>query len=121
MRSGGLCQPEPDKHQGKQTHPMAFEWSQYRCQDAYDELFAQPGEPRAAAQRLLGYLQSISPKDLPERRLAADLAIKMMGITFTVYSEGKTLDRAWPFDMIPRVIARKEWERTERGLRQRRN
>jgi len=100
---------------------MAFEWSQYRCQDAYDELFAQPGVPRPAALQLLSYLQGISPKDLADRRLAADLAIKVMGITFTVYSEGKTLDRAWPFDMIPRVIARKEWERTERGLKQRVN
>ena len=68
MRGGGLRCSDPDKHQGKQAHPMAFEWSQYRCQDAYDELFAQPGEPRVAAQRLLGYLQSISPKDLADRK-----------------------------------------------------
>ena len=27
-----------------------------------------------------------------------------MGITFTVYSDGANIDRAWPFDVIPRVI-----------------
>ncbi len=27
-----------------------------------------------------------------------------MGITFTVYSDGQNIDRAWPFDIIPRMI-----------------
>jgi uncharacterized circularly permuted ATP-grasp superfamily protein len=29
-----------------------------------------------------------------------------MGITFTVYSEAGNIDRAWPFDIIPRVMAK---------------
>ena len=85
---------------------MAFEWRNYRCDDAYDELFEPSGAPRPAARQLLSYLQELPAKDLADRRLAADLAIKVMGITFTVYSEGKTLDRAWPFDMIPRCRVR---------------
>jgi uncharacterized circularly permuted ATP-grasp superfamily protein len=100
---------------------VPLDWREYRCQDGYDETFAAPGEPRPAARQLFAYLQSLSAKDLADRRLAAELAIKVMGITFTVYSEGKTLDRAWPFDILPRVIARAEWERTERGLKQRAN
>jgi uncharacterized circularly permuted ATP-grasp superfamily protein len=100
---------------------MAFEWSQYRCEDTFDELFESPGRPRPAAKQMLRYLQGLTTKELADRRVAAELAIKVMGITFTVYSEGKTLDRAWPFDMIPRVIPRTEWERTERGLKQRVN
>jgi uncharacterized circularly permuted ATP-grasp superfamily protein len=98
---------------------MPFEWRQYRCAEAYDEVFAAPGEARPAARRLFDYLQGLSPQDLAERRLAADLAIKVMGITFTVYSEGKNVDRAWPFDILPRVIPGAEWDRTERGLKQR--
>ncbi|MFV0306294.1 MAG: circularly permuted type 2 ATP-grasp protein, partial [Desertimonas sp.] len=42
-----------------------------------------------------------------------------MGITFTVYSDGANIDRAWPFDVIPRVIEATEWRRIERGLVQR--
>ncbi len=43
-----------------------------------------------------------------------------MGITFTVYHEqGGSIDRSWPLDIIPRTIARKEWNRIEAGLRQR--
>ncbi|GAC1631920.1 MAG: circularly permuted type 2 ATP-grasp protein [Nevskia sp.] len=98
---------------------MAFDWRQYRCDDAYDELLETAGQPRPAAKSLLNYLKGLSAKDLADRRLAADLAIKVMGITFTVYSEGKNVDRAWPFDIIPRVIPKTEWERTERGLKQR--
>jgi uncharacterized circularly permuted ATP-grasp superfamily protein len=38
-----------------------------------------------------------------------------MGITFTVYSDGQNIDRAWPFDIIPRVIPGAEWDRTSAG------
>ena len=41
------------------------------------------------------------------------------GITFTVYSEAGNIDRAWPFDIIPRVMSKKEWTRIEAGLKQR--
>ena len=54
------------------------------------------------------------------RQQAAELAIKEMGITFTVYHEqGGSIDRAWPLDIIPRTISRKEWDRIEAGLKQR--
>ncbi len=85
----------------------------------YDELFAAAGEPRPAARKLTEYLADLSAQELAERRLAAELAIKAMGVTFTVYTEGKNVDRAWPFDIIPRTIARSEWQRTEEGLKQR--
>ena len=42
-----------------------------------------------------------------------------MGITFTIYSDGSNIDRAWPFDIVPRVMGRQEWRRVEAGLRQR--
>ena len=53
------------------------------------------------------------------RQDAADLDILAMGITFTVYSDGRGIDRAWPFDVIPRVIDATEWRRIEAGLVQR--
>ena len=42
-----------------------------------------------------------------------------MGISFTVYSEAGNIDRAWPFDVIPRVISTQEWNAVSRGLTQR--
>jgi uncharacterized circularly permuted ATP-grasp superfamily protein len=42
-----------------------------------------------------------------------------MGITFTVYSDKGNIDRAWPFDIIPRLIEYQEWKKIEAGLQQR--
>jgi uncharacterized circularly permuted ATP-grasp superfamily protein len=98
---------------------MAVEWREYDSKSTFDELLDGQGQPRPASAQLLDYLARLSPKEIAERRLAADLAIKVMGVTFTVYSEGKNVDRAWPFDIIPRVIPASEWDTTERGLKQR--
>lgn len=98
---------------------MSLDWRQYDCSSFYDELFAAAGTPRLAARQVADYLDDLSDAELGERRLAAELAIKVMGISFTVYSEGKNVDRAWPFDIIPRTIPKAEWEVTERGLKQR--
>lgn len=96
-----------------------IDWSQYRCEKFYDELFEAPGKPRPAARALADYLDDLSKRELADRRLASDLAIKSMGISFTVYTEGQQIDRAWPFDIIPRVIPADEWAQVEAGLKQR--
>lgn len=98
---------------------MAVEWRDYDSTQHFDELIDAEGKPRAGAEEMLRNLAALSSSELAERRLAAELAIKVMGVTFTVYSEGKNVDRAWPFDIIPRIITAQEWERTERGLKQR--
>jgi uncharacterized circularly permuted ATP-grasp superfamily protein len=97
---------------------MGIAWGDYTS-DTWDELLAEPGKPRPAARKLASYLAGLSREELSERRLAAELAIKVMGISFTVYSEGQNVDRSWPFDIIPRVIPKAEWQRTEKGLKQR--
>jgi len=98
---------------------MALQWQNYQNSQFFDELLDQSGIPRLGNEHLTEYLGQLSNKDLAERQLAAELAIKVMGVTFTVYSEGKNVDRAWPFDIIPRVIPGREWDRTEAGLKQR--
>ncbi|MFZ0469620.1 MAG: circularly permuted type 2 ATP-grasp protein [Thiogranum sp.] len=98
---------------------MRIDWKQYDPGDFYDEVISSPGQPRVAARGLANYLKSLSDQQLARRQRAADLAIEEMGITFTVYSEGENIDRAWPFDIIPRVIALKEWQQIEAGLKQR--
>ena len=98
---------------------MSVDWNKYNPKGNYDELISSPGHPRAAARRLASYLRSLSDEELEEQRLAAELAIVSMGITFTVYTEGQNIDRAWPFDIIPRVISNREWVRIAEGLEQR--
>ena len=54
-----------------------------------------------------------------QRKVDAELAIIDKGVTFTVYSDGENIDRAWPFDIIPRVMPVREWRNIEAGLKQR--
>lgn len=99
---------------------MSIDWNKYSVKGIHDELIQDAGIPRPAAAGLCKYLSSLSDEDLKERKNAAELAILVMGITFTVYGdEGANIDRAWPFDLIPRTISKQEWERTEAGLTQR--
>lgn len=84
-----------------------------------DELVDTDGTPRPAAAALLGLIDSLGTTTLVERQQVAELDILTMGITFTVYSDGQNIDRAWPFDIIPRVIPGAEWDRTTTGLAQR--
>jgi uncharacterized circularly permuted ATP-grasp superfamily protein len=85
----------------------------------WDELLDASGDPRPAAAALVRRLQSLGAAELAHRQTLAELEILAMGITFTVYDDGRGIDRAWPFDVIPRVIAASEWRRIEAGLRQR--
>lgn len=85
----------------------------------WDELIDHTGAPRPAAATLVERLRSLGVAEVRERQNMAELEILTLGITFTVYSDGTGIDRAWPFDVIPRVIAASEWRRVERGLVQR--
>lgn len=101
---------------------MAIRWGSYKVKGFYDELIRVTGRPRPAAKALCHYLRGLKDDEIQQYRAAAELAIHVMGITFTVYTEEEgSIDRAWPFDIIPRIIARDEWERIEKGLRQRVN
>jgi uncharacterized circularly permuted ATP-grasp superfamily protein len=86
---------------------------------AWDELVDERGAARPAAAELVEQLRSMTVAELRARQAAADLDILTMGITFTVYSEDGGIDRAWPFDVIPRVIDAREWRQIEAGLVQR--
>ena len=96
-------------------HPL----EDYRTNGAWDELIDSEGRPRPHASQLMQYLSSLDDKELLSRKVASEIAIREMGISFTVYTEGGNIDRAWPFDIIPRIIELSEWRRIEDGLKQR--
>jgi uncharacterized circularly permuted ATP-grasp superfamily protein len=98
---------------------MRIDWTSYKPGECYDETISTPGYARAPSRGLAKYLRSLSDQQLNRRQRAADLAIAEMGITFTVYSDGENIDRAWPFDIIPRIISLKEWKQVSEGLEQR--
>jgi uncharacterized circularly permuted ATP-grasp superfamily protein len=42
-----------------------------------------------------------------------------LGITFTVYSKREAIDRILPFDVIPRILSKPDWEKIDAGVKQR--
>jgi uncharacterized circularly permuted ATP-grasp superfamily protein len=99
---------------------MRIAWDEYPASASFDELIGPGGAARPAATTLIEFLSALGPTELVTRQKAADVAIRSMGITFTVYhEEGGSIDRAWPLDIIPRVIPLDEWRGIEAGLQQR--
>ncbi len=60
---------------------------------------------------------------MANRREQAEVIFRRVGITFAVYGEkdetGVGNERLIPFDLIPRIIAAREWDELEKGLAQR--
>jgi uncharacterized circularly permuted ATP-grasp superfamily protein len=98
---------------------MEKSWKGYRSGPYYDELITAKGHPRTAARGAVNLLRNLPNEELAARRAAASAAIREMGISFTVYTEGGNIDRAWPFDIIPRIITSREWNTVREGLVQR--
>lgn len=98
---------------------MKIDWKAYQTKGFFDELIDAQGNVRSHGTQLAQFFANLSAEELVKARAVADLAIKEMGITFTVYNEGNMIDRAWPFDIIPRTIGKKEWQSVEVGLKQR--
>ncbi len=99
---------------------MAIEWKKYNYPEFYDELIDQKGKPRKVAAKLAKHFETLETEELDKLKNAAELSIKEMGITFTVYDhEGGSIDRQWPFDIIPRVTSKSEWDIVAAGLKQR--
>ena len=86
-------------HQGRYD-PGAF----------FDEMFEAPGRPRPHYRVLAEGLAALSVEEFEERRHAVDASFLNQGIGFTVYGEEEGLERIFPFDLIPRVIPRAEWD-----------
>jgi uncharacterized circularly permuted ATP-grasp superfamily protein len=99
---------------------MSIAWNDYQADDFFDELITAEGIARPGAESVLSHFGELSDVEIQERKAAADAEILGMGITFTVYSEAEgSIDRAWPFDIIPRTISLREWRIIENGLVQR--
>lgn len=99
---------------------MRIDLSNYDPGRFYDETLAAKNRARSYSKELIKLFRKMDEEELAARQLAAELAIKEMGISFTVYNEKDgTIDRNWPFDIVPRIIPKSEWDKIEAGLIQR--
>jgi len=87
----------------------------------YDEMRAADGEVRSHFRALADWLAETPAERVAEKRREADLLFHRVGITFAVYGDEAGAERLIPFDTIPRVIPKAEWDALAKGLRQRVN
>ncbi|HWL47628.1 MAG TPA: circularly permuted type 2 ATP-grasp protein, partial [Sphingomonadaceae bacterium] len=80
---------------------------------------AQDGVPRPAYAELQNWLNELPPNELERRRTEAEFLFRRSGITFAVYGEAESTERLIPFDVVPRILTRAEWDLVRRGLEQR--
>ncbi len=102
---------------------MSIDWKHYETGGLWDEMISATGRARPGAGNLRSMLANLSDDELKARKAAAELTIRTMGITFAVYggAQGGSIDREWPFDIIPRLILKREWDAVAVGLKQRVN
>lgn len=48
-----------------------------------------------------------------------DEFIKIYGVNFNLYKDGEFIEQGFPFDMIPRIISKSDFEEIEKGVKQR--
>jgi uncharacterized circularly permuted ATP-grasp superfamily protein len=98
---------------------LAVRFDHYQPGDFYDELFLTLGQPRPVAQPLVDRINALPEGELLRRLQAAQNALFKIGATFNVYGDEQSTERILPFDIIPRIITTQEWQRLEKGLKQR--
>src|SRR5215470_14016661 len=96
-----------------------MQFHQYDIGEFFDEMFGENGRPRASARTLVNNIQSLPGDDLVQLQRGAERALLQMGVTFNVYGERAGVEKIFPFDVVPRIVAAAEWSRIERGLKQR--
>ncbi|HVD82189.1 MAG TPA: circularly permuted type 2 ATP-grasp protein [Propionibacteriaceae bacterium] len=94
---------------------MADVLSNYRTGDAFDEMMDAEGSVRPSYKAVYSALSRSTSDDL--RMIAESLAnnYTQAGVTFDVGG----VERPFPLDLVPRVIASPEWEIIEAGVAQR--
>lgn len=114
--------PKSQKH----VTNSSFEWfkntlfsNYFQNITAFDEYFSSSGFARPETGALINFFSQISTDDLIQRQGFADNSFKTGGVTFTVYADNQGVEKIFPFDLIPRVIAKQEWEKLQAGLTQR--
>lgn len=72
-----------------------------------------------ASKKIEQWLSTHSLEELKQLNTHAKQHFLYEGITFTVYGDQEGTERTIPFDLIPRIIETKQWEKISTGCEQR--
>ncbi|TGB02684.1 circularly permuted type 2 ATP-grasp protein [Halobacillus salinus] len=92
---------------------------QYDTGIFYDEMMNTNGTPKRHYQWFYELVEDFSENELREKHETAQLNFLRKGITFTVYSQAGGTERTMPFDFVPIIIPKPQWNKIEEGMKQR--
>ena len=82
-------------------------------------MFGDGNESAPHTELIRERMRNMKVSALERRAKSSDRELYNLGITFTVYSDRDAIDRVLPFDVIPRVLSREDWQHIESGCIQR--
>src|SRR5271155_1948193 len=91
----------------------------YTVSGGFDEMLDEKTGVRPHYRKFHKAFDRLSPNEFDGKREAIDTAFLRQGITFNVYGAAQGAEKIFPFDLLPRIIPAREWEKLERGLVQR--
>lgn len=84
----------------------------------WDEMY-DGNSIRHQYSKIMSVLNRLDTASLQQKEKLAGELFMNQGITFTVYTDNAGIERIFPFDIIPRVISSKEWDKVSAGIQQR--
>ncbi len=85
----------------------------------YNEMYREDGSVRPHYAACADWLKDKPVEYLLQKQREADTLYTRLGITFAVYGEETGVERAIPFDIIPRILDAATWSRIHGGACQR--
>lgn len=95
-------------------------FNQYQLnRSGYDEYFKRRGEIHDDLEKIVHFFDEIPQAEFLKLHQSAQDILRQRGVTFNVYSDISGVEKIFPFDLFPRIIQTKEWDKIEKGLIQR--
>ena len=85
----------------------------------FDEMLLGANDVRDPYAEYHKWFSKEDPTRLAKKSKEAEAFFRRTGITFNVYGQSAAQERLIPFDLIPRIIANKEWTKLSKGIEQR--
>ncbi|MBW6416604.1 circularly permuted type 2 ATP-grasp protein [Celeribacter sp. PS-C1] len=85
----------------------------------FDEMWGNDDVLRDPYSEFQSWFQGEDLKRLRAKQREAEEVFRLAGITFNVYGRAEAEERLIPFDIIPRIIAGREWQKLCKGIEQR--
>lgn len=87
--------------------------------DIFDEMLSGQNGVRPPYQVYNEWFEEQDPAKLRRKLAEAETFFRRSGITFAVYGSQEAAERLIPFDILPRIIAAREWRKLAAGIEQR--